>query len=154
MRPASTDETNRRKIQRSQSVIEIQKYAEDADDADFSDIFGGASAMQFSRPESDTGSETSTLAMITSKMSASWLAEDDELDPFASLEENLEGMDLEHNVARDRDVRLHKQTEDLVSRFKSEQPHDVLLVTSDQLVCRLPVLAFIDTDFTTACNSG
>jgi hypothetical protein len=46
--------------------------------------------------------------------------------------------DLEHNVARDRDVRLYKETEDLVSRFKTEQPHDVLLATSDQLVCVQP----------------
>jgi hypothetical protein len=59
-------------MQRSQSAIEIQKYADDANDADFSDILG-ANAGRLSRPESDAGSETSSLAMITSKMSASWV---------------------------------------------------------------------------------
>ena len=66
-RTASSAST--RKMQRSQSEIEMQKYAEDDRD-DFSDVFGD---IKPGRAESDSGSEHSSLAMLTSKMSSSFV---------------------------------------------------------------------------------
>jgi serine/threonine protein kinase len=70
IRQRSTSSTSKRKMQRSQSEIEIQKYAEDDRD-DFSDVFGD---IKSSRAESDSGSEYSSMAMITSKMSSSFVS--------------------------------------------------------------------------------
>lgn len=69
-RQRSASSTSGRKMQRSQSEIEIQKYAEDDRD-DFSDVFGD---IRPSRAESDSGSEHSSMAMITSKMSSSFVS--------------------------------------------------------------------------------
>ncbi|PSN64100.1 hypothetical protein BS50DRAFT_500201 [Corynespora cassiicola Philippines] len=132
-RQRSTSSTSLRKMQRSQSEIEIQKYAEDDRD-DFSDVFGDI--RRPNRAESDSGSEHSnSLAMITSKMSTSFMiADDDDIDPFANLEEGMENINLENNVARDRDDRLAKLTEHLVGCLKTNQPDDVLLDIADQLI--------------------
>jgi hypothetical protein len=131
-RQRSASSTSTRKMQRSQSEIEIQKYAEDEYD-DFSDVWGDIQKLP--RPESDSGSEHSSMAMVMSKMSSSYiLADEDEIDPFANLEEGIENINLENNVARDRDDRLAKQTESLVGCLKTSQPDDVLLDIADQLI--------------------
>ncbi|KAF2466940.1 uncharacterized protein BDR25DRAFT_292636 [Lindgomyces ingoldianus] len=133
-RRRSASSTSARKMQRSQSEIEIQKYAEDDEDNDFSDVFGDKGFSLPSKADSDSGSEHS-MAMITSKMSSSFIiTDDDEVDPFANLEEGLENINLENNVARDRDDRLAKQTENLVGCLKTSQPDDVLLDITDQLI--------------------
>ncbi|KAF2490767.1 hypothetical protein BU16DRAFT_469385 [Lophium mytilinum] len=134
MRQRSSSYTSERKgMQRSQSEIEIQKYAED-DKEDFSDIFGHDGAS-LPKADSDSGSDQNSLAMITSKMSSSFIITDeDESDPFANLEEGLENVNLESNVARDRDDRLAKLTESLVGALKTTQPYDVLLDIADQLI--------------------
>ncbi len=55
---------------RTRSSAEIQKYAEDVKDEDFSDVFGhDISTLQ--KPESDSGSDHSTLMMLNSKLSSS-----------------------------------------------------------------------------------
>ncbi|OCK83656.1 Pkinase-domain-containing protein [Lepidopterella palustris CBS 459.81] len=135
MRQRSASYTPEQKgIHRSQSEIEIQKYAEDDKDKDFSDIFGHV-GPSLPKADSDSGSEQNSLAMITSKMSSSFIITDeDEADPFANLEEGLENINLENNVARDRDDRLTKQTENLVGCLKTTQPDDVLLDLSEQLI--------------------
>ena len=135
-RTAST--TSHKKLQRTQSEIEIQKYAEDEGD-DFSeivgDIKGGSQATLPNAAESDSGSEHSSLAMITTKLSGSFMvADEDDMDPFANLEDGLDTINLENNVARDRDDRLTKMTEHLVSCLKLSQPDDVLLDIADQLL--------------------
>lgn len=134
VRQRSASSTSTRKFQRSQSDIEIQKYAENDHDDDFSDVWGDISRPQ--RAESDSGSEHSSMAMVTtSKMSSSLiLADEDEVDPFANLDEGIENINLENNVARDRDDRLTKQTESLVGALKTSQPNDVLLDIADQLL--------------------
>jgi hypothetical protein len=133
-RSVSSTSTRRGQMTRSQSEIEIQKYAEEEND-DFSDVWGDIRRPQ--RPESDSGSEHSSIAMITSKMSSSFVIADNdeyEIDPFAQLEEGIENINLENNVARDRDDRLAKQTEYLVSCLKVSQADDVLLDISEQLI--------------------
>lgn len=136
-RQRSSSGTSTRKLQRTQSEIEIQKYAEDEGD-DFSDVFGdikGHPNTNTSHAESDSGSEYSSLAMITSKMASSFTITDDEdLDPFANLDEGLDNLNLENNVARDRDDRLTKMTESLVGCLKTSQPDDELLDIADQLL--------------------
>ena len=73
MRQRSASYTSeRRGMQRSQSEIEIQKYAEDDKDKDFSDIFGH-DVPSLPKADSDSGSEQNSLAMITSKMSSSFV---------------------------------------------------------------------------------
>ncbi|KAL5120154.1 Protein kinase of the Mitotic Exit Network [Pleosporales sp. CAS-2024a] len=137
VRQRSASSTSTRKLQCTQSEIEIQKYAEDEGD-DFSDVFGDIrhpNAVS-SRADSDSGgSEHSSLAMITSKMASSFIiADEDDMDPFANLDEGLDNLNLENNVARDRDDRLTKMTENLVGCLKTNQPDDVLLDIADQLL--------------------
>lgn len=120
-----------------QTGLGIEKYAEHEEE-DFSDVFGndGAAPALKSKYESDDGSERGTLRMLNSKLSASWLGdEEDEEDPFAQLEEGFDEMDQETNVARDRYARLCSLVENRVSSLKSTQPVDVLYDVSDELVC-------------------
>jgi hypothetical protein len=137
VRQRSGSSTSTRKLQRTQSEIEIQKYAEDEGE-DFSDVFGdikGHPNTNTGHAESDSGSEYSSLAMITSKMASSFtIADDDDMDPFANLEEGLDNLNLENNVARDRDDRLTKMTESLVGCLKTSQPDDELLDIAEQLL--------------------
>lgn len=135
VRQRSASSTSTRKLQRTQSEIEIQKYAEDEGD-DFSDVFGDIRHHNdSSRAESDSGSEHSSLAMITSKMANSFvIADEDDMDPFANLDEGLDNLNLENNVARDRDDRLTKMTEALVGDLKTSQPDNELLDIADQLI--------------------
>jgi hypothetical protein len=136
VRQRSASSTSTRKLQRTQSEIEIQKYAEVEGD-DFSDVFGDIRHPNTnpSRAESDSGSEHSSLAMITSKMASSFvIADEDDMDPFANLDEGLDNLNLENNVARDRDDRLTKMTENLVGCLKTSQPDDVLLDIAEQLI--------------------
>ncbi|KAI8934168.1 hypothetical protein NX059_008921 [Plenodomus lindquistii] len=137
-RQRSSSGTSTRKLQRTQSEIEIQKYAEDEGD-DFSDVFGdikGHPNTNATHAESDSGSEYSgSLAMITSKMASSFnITDEEDLDPFANLDEGLDNLNLENNVARDRDDRLTKMTESLVGCLKTSQPDDELLDIADQLL--------------------
>jgi hypothetical protein len=136
VRQRSASSTSTRKLQRTQSEIEIQKYAEDEGD-DFSDVFGDIRHPHTNptRAESDSGSEHSSLAIITSKMANSFvIADEDDMDPFANLDEGLDNLNLENNVARDRDDRLTKMTENLVGCLKTSQPDDVLLDIAEQLL--------------------
>jgi hypothetical protein len=74
--------------------------------------------------------------MLNSKLSNdSWLGDqDDEDDPFAQLEEGLDELDLEANIARDKHARLRGQVEGLVSSLKTSQDEDVLGEISEQLL--------------------
>jgi hypothetical protein len=123
-------------MRRTRSSVEIQRYAEDEDDEDFSDIFGKDGAIS-ERDESDAGSEDGVgTLMLHSKLSNnSWLGdEDDEDDPFASLEQGFDEMDLQANIARDKHARLTALVEGLVSSLKVREEEDVLADLSEQLV--------------------
>jgi hypothetical protein len=123
-------------MRRTRSSVEIQRFAEDEDDEDFSDIFGNDDAS-VERDESDRGSEDGVGAlMLHSKLSNnSWLGdEDDEDDPFASLEQGFDEMDLQANIARDKHARLCTLVEGLVSSLKVREEEDVLEDLSGQLV--------------------
>ena len=121
-------------MRRTRSEVEIQKYAEDPEDEDFSDIFGKEDGQQIPQPESESGSEIGTL-MLNSKLSTnSWLGdEEDEDDPFAQLEEGFDEMYLETNIARDKFARLVTLVEGLVGSLKVSQPEDYLEDIVDQL---------------------
>ncbi|GLI76950.1 protein kinase of the mitotic exit network [Penicillium ochrochloron] len=128
-------------VKRDRSTIEIQRFAENESDEDFSDILG-ADQVALDKPESDDGSDQSTL-MLNSKLSNnSWLGDqDDDDDPFAQLEEGFDEMDLEANIARDKYARLRNQVEGLVGSLKTSQDEDVLAEISEQLLtifCDLP----------------
>lgn len=123
-------------MRRTRSSVEIQRYAEDEDDEDFSDIFGKDDAI-VEKDESDRGSEDGVGAlMLHSKLSNnSWLGdEDDEDDPFASLEQGFDEMDLQANIARDKHARLCTLIEGLVSSLKVTEEHDTIADVSEQLV--------------------
>lgn len=121
-------------ISRSRSAIEISRFAEDETDEDFSDILGGDNAA-FGNPYNDNDSDKSALMLNSRLSSKSWLGDiDDEDDPFAQLEEGLDEMDLEANIARDKYARLRNQLEALVGSLKTSQDDDVLVDISDQLV--------------------
>lgn len=122
-------------MRRTRSSLEIQKYAEDPGEEDFSDIFGKEGEAARVKPESDTDSERGTMMMLNSKLSGSWLGdEEDEDDPFAQLEEGFDEMDLETNVARDKHARLCTLVEGLVGSLKLSQPEDHLAEIADQLM--------------------
>ncbi|KAL8821207.1 MAG: hypothetical protein Q9223_000722 [Gallowayella weberi] len=128
-------------MRRTRSSVEIQRYAEDEDDEDFSDIFGKPNNT-VEKPGSSKETESGTL-MLNSKLSNnSWLGdEDDDDDPFAQLEEGFDEMDLETNVARDKYARLCTQVEGLVGSLKISQAEDTLAELSEQLLevlCDLP----------------
>lgn len=121
---------------RSRSSLEIQRYAENENDEDFSDIFGKASTV-FDKPESENGGSDSGTLMLNSKLSHNntWLGdEDDDDDPFAQLEEGFDEMDLEANVARDKYARLCTQVEGLVGSLKISQADDMLAEISERLL--------------------
>ncbi|ODA80767.1 hypothetical protein RJ55_03726 [Drechmeria coniospora] len=121
-----------RPMRRTRSSVEIQKFAED-DEEDFSDVFG-AGEFNGEREESEGGSEDGGL-MLMSKMSTnSWLADDeDEFDPFASMDPGWDEMDLEANIARDRHARLAERVEALVGSLKTTEGEDMLSELSEDL---------------------
>ncbi|KAL9030914.1 MAG: hypothetical protein Q9196_001022 [Gyalolechia fulgens] len=128
-------------MRRTRSSVEIQRYAEDEDDEDFSDILGKPNGS-VEKPGTGKGSDSGTL-MLNSKLSNnSWLGdEDDDDDPFAQLEEGFDEMDLDANVARDKYARLCTQVEGLVGSLKVSQADDTLAELSEQLLevlCDLP----------------
>ena len=122
-------------MRRTRSSVEIQRFAEDDHDEDYSDIFGKVSAA-LNRPESEKGSDEGTLVLTSKLSNRSWLGddEDDEDDPFAQLEEGFDEMDLDANVARDRYARLCTQVESLVGSLKVSQADDTLAELSEQLL--------------------
>lgn len=121
-------------MRRTKSSVEIQRYAEDEQDEDFSDIFEKGT-LHPNKPDSERGSDTGTL-MLNSKLSTnSWLGDDDDDDdPFAQLEEGFDETDLEANVARDRYARLCTQVEALVGSLKIKQAEDPLADISEELL--------------------
>ncbi|KAI1970674.1 Protein kinase of the Mitotic Exit Network [Ophidiomyces ophidiicola] len=122
-------------LTRARTSIGIEIYAEDETDEDFSDILGNDEDTLV-RLDSDGASDCGSSLMLNSKLSSSsWLGDvDDEDDPFAQLEEGLDEMDLEANIARDKYARLRNQVEGLVSSLKTSQDDEVLADISEQLV--------------------
>lgn len=123
-------------MRRTRSSVSIQRFAENEDDEDFSDMFVKKNAI-IEKDESDRGSDDGAGAlMLHSKLSNnSWLGdEDDEDDPFASLEQGFDEMDLQANIARDKHARLCTLVEGLVSCLKTTQDEDTLQDLSGQLV--------------------
>lgn len=119
----------KRAVKRTRSEVEIQKYAEDVEDEDFSDIFEKDESQQ---PVST--SATPDGMMLQNLSISSWAEEEEEDDPFAQLEEGFDEMDLETNVARDKHARLCTLVEGLVSSLKLSQPEDFLMDIVDQLM--------------------
>ncbi|GJN78431.1 hypothetical protein PLIIFM63780_001925 [Purpureocillium lilacinum] len=125
-----------RPMRRTRSSIEIQKFAED-DDEDFSDVFG-ASESHGEKEESERGSEDGGLMLMSKMSSSSWLGDDeDEFDPFASMDPGWDEMDLEANIARDRHARLAERVEDLVASLKTTEGEDMLSELSEDLLALL-----------------
>ena len=74
--------------------------------------------------------------MLMSKLSnSSWLGdEDDEDDPFAMMDPGWNEMDLESNIARDRQARLAEKVEELVRSMKTTEGEDILAELAEDLV--------------------
>lgn len=130
-------------MRRTRSSLEIQKYAEDEDDEDFTELLFDEQPAQVQvasrspKYATSMGSESASSGRGTLKLSnsVSWGEdEDDDDDPFAALEEELDEVDLESNVARDKHARLCGVVESLVSDLKLGQPEDVLAEIVEQLL--------------------
>ncbi|TKX21380.1 cytokinesis protein sepH [Elsinoe australis] len=137
MRRSSVQVQESAAMKRSDSQVEIQKYAENARDEDFSDIFGKEElSPKPAKSDHDSSSERGTLMMLNSKLSTnSWLGdEEDDDDPFAQLEESFDELDLETNIARDKHARLCTLVEGLVGSLKVTQGEDYLADVTDQLM--------------------
>ncbi|KAJ9156561.1 Cell division control protein [Pleurostoma richardsiae] len=123
-----------RPMRRARSTIEIQKFAEDEGDEDFSDIFGPDGNLT-EREESDRGSEDGGLMLLSKLSNNSWLGDDeDEDDPFAMMDPGWDEMDLEANIARDRHARLGARVEELVRSLKTTEGEDRLFEVSAELL--------------------
>ena len=74
--------------------------------------------------------------MLMSKVSStSWLGDDDdEDDPFASMDPGWDEVDLQVNIARDRHARLVEKVEDVVRSLKTTDDQDTLVELSEELV--------------------
>ena len=126
-----------RPMRRARSSIEIQKFAED-DDEDFSDIFGARKSL-VEKVDSERGSEDGGLMLLSKVSSNSWLGDDeDEYDPFASMDQGWDEMDLESNIARDRHARLAEKVESLISSLKTTLSEDILYELAEDMVCLVP----------------
>ncbi|CAK7269108.1 Protein kinase of the Mitotic Exit Network [Sporothrix epigloea] len=127
-----------RPMRRTRSSVEIERFAEDAEDEDFSDIFGPGDNLT-DREESDGGSEDGGGLMLLSKLShSSWLGdEEDEDDPFAMMDPGWDEMDLEANIARDRHARLAERVEELVRCLKSTEGEDQLSELTEDLLLKI-----------------
>jgi hypothetical protein len=139
-------------MRRTRSSIEIQKFAED-DDEDFSDIFGPASSI-IEKEESERDSEDGRLMLMSNMSSNSWLGdEEEEDDPFASMDPVWDEMDLEANIARDRQARLAEKVEGLVQLLKTADDEDALADFSEELVstARCDIFRGLPLTFTAAC---
>jgi serine/threonine protein kinase len=119
-------------MRRTRSSIEIQRYAENEDDEDFSDMF----AQPTSTVKRTNGDGSNGLILSSKISSLSALPDDDEDDddPFAELEEGLPEVDLESNIARDKHARLRTDVEVLVGQLKVLQDDDALLQISEDLM--------------------
>jgi hypothetical protein len=125
-----------RPMRRTRSSIEIQKFAED-DDEDFSDIFGPEEAIA-EREESERGSEEAGLMLLSRISGNSWLGDDDdEDDPFASMDPGWDEMDMDAKIARDRHARLAEKVEELVGCLKMTEGEDTLVGLSADLVSHI-----------------
>jgi len=128
-------EDEERTVRRPKSAQGIQKYMDAVEDEDFSDIFG---LDERAKARSNAGSQRGLPKMLNPHRSTtSWLEdeeEDDEDDPFAELEENLDEMDLETKVARDKHARLCSLVEGLVGSLKTTLSEDDLADISEQLI--------------------
>ena len=118
-------------MRRTRSSIEIQRYAENEADEDFSDVFAHTANAVVQAEDPD-----SSELMLNSRISnLSWRSDgEDEDDPFAQLEEGLGEMDLETNIARDKHARLRTDVEVLVGQLKISQDDEVLLEISEELM--------------------
>ncbi|KAK2596718.1 Protein kinase of the Mitotic Exit Network [Conoideocrella luteorostrata] len=123
-----------RPMRRARSSIEIQKFAED-DNEDFSDVFGTSDSLAEKEESERGGSEDGGLMLLSKMSSNSWLGDDEEeYDPFASMDPGWDEMDLEANIARDRHARLAEKVEDLVSSLKTTEGDDILSELSEELL--------------------
>ena len=118
-------------MRRTRSSIEIQRYAENEEDEDFSDVFESGRAVLTSR-EVDEDSMVGSL-MLNSKVSSNGDIEDED-DPFAQFEDGLAQLDLETNIARDKQARARTEVEALVGQLKVAQNDDSLLHISEELM--------------------
>lgn len=120
-------------MRRTRSSIEIQKFAED-DDEDFSDVFGPEESIA-EKEESERGSEDAGLMLMSRMSGNSWLGDDDdEDDPFASMDPGWDEMDMDAKIARDRHARLAEKVEELVGSLKMTEGDDILAELSEDLV--------------------
>lgn len=125
-----------RPMRRTRSSIEIQKFAED-DDEDFSDVFGPEESIA-EKEESERGSEDAGLMLMSRMSGNSWLGDDDdEDDPFASMDPGWDEMDMDAKIARDRHARLAEKVEELVGSLKMTESDDILAELSEELLVLL-----------------
>lgn len=130
-----------RPMRRTRSSIEIQKFAED-DDEDFSDIFGPEESIA-EKEESERGSEEAGLMLMSRISGNSWLGdEDDEDDPFASMDPGWDEMDMDAKIARDRHARLAEKVEEMVGLLKMTEGEEYLADLAVELVSRIRWRAF------------
>ncbi|SPO40049.1 related to MAPKK kinase [Pseudozyma flocculosa] len=113
----------------------LGKYAEEGGDEDYSDVFGkafsGALGGRLSLPDPQ-----GPLQLTTRLSQRSWLGDDrdDEDDPFAEIDEDLDAeADMEANVARDKHARMCTYVSDLVDSLSPDAPDRELLRACEQI---------------------
>lgn len=144
-RPSSSNGSARRKKlpeaepgfttnHRSHSSVEISKFAEADGDEDYSDLV--AKVPSADPYDSDASADDQSLTLNSKLSTHSWMGdvEEDWDDPFATLEEGFDEMDLELNIARDKLARMVVAVQNLVGSLKRTQSEEQLEIIVNSLI--------------------
>ncbi|BEI80759.1 hypothetical protein CcaverHIS002_0112880 [Cutaneotrichosporon cavernicola] len=128
--PPGSRQSSLRGRNASNNHLELLKYTE-ADDEDYSDMFGGPAA-------NEDGTNTMGSLQLTRRSNRSWVDEDEEgVDPFAELEDDFATDSYEENLRRDRRAAKQASVERLIVRLETSIPAAQLKEVSEELLSTL-----------------
>lgn len=124
-----SSETGSRYKDGQSSHASLDKYSEQSNDDDFSDLVMEDEAE-------DNNKLLMPLRLVNRQSSKSWMAEEDaEEDPFLEIEKDslAASADLEANIARDKHARMSAHVLELFEHLSIKTTEDDLIKTCDEL---------------------
>ncbi|BFZ61723.1 Protein kinase of the Mitotic Exit Network [Saitoella coloradoensis] len=117
-------------LRHSQSLAEIARFAENEEEEnDYSVVFGRDSFRKV------TSSDKEDLKLLTKLSDKSRLGDNtDEDDPFAEIDEELDAMSLDANIARDKYAKLCSRIEQLTVSLRTDEAELVLVAICEELL--------------------
>lgn len=123
----------------SNNHLELLKYTE-AEDEDYSDMFDGPATnedgeLRYPCRADDSGTNTMGSLQLTRRSNRSWQEEEEEeVDPFAELEDDFATDSYEENLRRDRRAAKQASVEGLIARLDVSLQPGPLKEVSEELV--------------------